>query len=139
MTQYDFLPVSKQDMEDRGWWWYDFLLVSGDAYVDHPSFGTAVIGRVLEAEGFRVAVLAQPDWRTPEAFTFMGRPRLGVLIGGGNLDSMVAHYAPRSTAARRIFIPPERRPGSGRTGRSSSTQTAPGRPSAGYAHRDRLP
>ena len=92
-----FLPVSKEDMVSRGWWWYDFLLVTGDAYVDHPTFGAAVIGRVLEAEGCRVAVLAQPDWHSAEAFAAMGRPRLGVLIGAGNLDSMVAHY----TAAKR--------------------------------------
>ena len=94
---FEFLPVSKEDMESRGWWYYDFLLVTGDAYVDHPSFGTAVIGRVLEAEGYRVAVLAQPDWRSADAFRAMGRPRLGIMIGSGNLDSMVAHY----TAARK--------------------------------------
>ena len=93
----DFLPVSAEDMRQRGWWWYDILLVTGDAYVDHPSFGPAVISRVLEADGFRVAVLAQPDWRSAGAFAAMGRPRLGVMICAGNLDSMVAHY----TAARK--------------------------------------
>jgi len=87
-----FLPVSKQDMEGRGWDSYDFLLITGDAYVDHPSFGTAIISRVLEAQGFRVAILAQPDWKDPAAFTALGRPNLGVLVNGGNLDSMVAHY-----------------------------------------------
>ena len=87
-----FLPVSKQDMEARGWDNYDFLLITGDAYVDHPSFGTAIIGRVLEAEGYKVAILAQPDWKRPDAFTALGRPRLGVLISSGNIDSMVAHY-----------------------------------------------
>ena len=92
-----FLPVSRDEMLDRDWYYYDFLLVTGDAYVDHPSFGTAVIGRVLEAEGFRVAVLAQPKWQDPDDFAAMGRPRYGVLIGAGNLDSMVAHY----TAAKR--------------------------------------
>lgn len=101
MTDYsdysDFLPVSREDMEARGWWWYDFLLVTGDAYVDHPSFGTAVIGRVLEAAGYRVAVLAQPDWHSADAFRAMGRPKLGVMLGSGNLDSMVAHY----TAAKK--------------------------------------
>ena len=95
--RFEFLPVSREDMESRGWWWYDFLLVTGDAYVDHPSFGAAVIGRMLEAEGYRVAVLAQPDWHSCEAFLAMGRPKLGVLIGAGNLDSMVAHY----TAAKK--------------------------------------
>ena len=67
----DFLPVSRDDLIARGWYWYDFLLVTGDAYVDHPSFGTAIIGRVLEKAGFRVAVLAQPDWHTADAFRAM--------------------------------------------------------------------
>ncbi|MBR6951158.1 MAG: YgiQ family radical SAM protein [Oscillospiraceae bacterium] len=93
----DFLPVSKQDMEDREWWYYDFLVVTGDAYVDHPSFGAAVISRVLEAAGYRVAVLSQPDWHSSKAFAEMGRPRYAVMIGAGNLDSMVAHY----TASRK--------------------------------------
>ena len=88
----EFLPVSKKDMNDRDWWYYDFLVVTGDAYVDHPSFGAAVISRVLEAEGYRVAVLAQPDWHSADSFSKMGRPRYGVFIGAGNLDSMVAHY-----------------------------------------------
>lgn len=79
-------------MTARGWYYYDFLLVTGDAYVDHPSFGTAVISRVLEKAGFRVAVLAQPDWHTADAFLAFGKPRLAVLINAGNLDSMVAHY-----------------------------------------------
>ena len=87
-----FLPISKQDMLDRGWEEYDFLLITGDAYVDHPSFGPAIIGRVLEAAGYRVAMLAQPDWRRDNSFTDMGRPRLGVMISAGNIDSMVAHY-----------------------------------------------
>lgn len=88
----EFLPVSKEDMVERGWYWYDFLLVTGDAYVDHPSFGTAIISRLLESEGYRVAVLAQPDWRSPDAFTAIGRPRFGVMLSSGNIDSMVAHY-----------------------------------------------
>lgn len=92
-----FLPISKQDMRERGWDGYDFLLITGDAYVDHPSFGTTVIARVLEAEGYRVAILAQPDWRKPSSFTALGRPRLGVMISGGNIDPMVAHY----TAAKK--------------------------------------
>ncbi|MBR5542921.1 MAG: YgiQ family radical SAM protein [Oscillospiraceae bacterium] len=87
-----FLPVSKADMKARGWDWYDFLYITGDAYVDHPSFGVAVISRVLENAGYRVAILAQPDWRREEAFTALGKPRLGVLVTGGNIDSMVAHY-----------------------------------------------
>lgn len=88
----DFLPVSKDDMLARGWYYYDFLLITGDAYVDHPSFGTAIIGRVLEQAGYRVAILAQPDWKSPEAFSALGRPRYGVMINAGNIDSMVAHY-----------------------------------------------
>jgi uncharacterized radical SAM protein YgiQ len=84
-------------MEARGWEQADFLFVSGDAYVDHPSFAPAVIGRVLEAEGYKVAILAQPDWHDPSAWTAMGKPRLGVLVCGGNLDSMLCHY----TAARK--------------------------------------
>ena len=87
-----FLPVSKADMEARGWDGYDFLIITGDAYVDHPTFGCAIISRVLEAEGYRVAILAQPDWRKVESFTAFGRPRLGVMLSAGNLDSMVAHY-----------------------------------------------
>ena len=92
-----FLPVSRADMARRGWDSYDFLLITGDAYVDHPSFGPAIIGRILEAAGYRVAVMAQPDWRDPAAFAALGRPRPGVRIPAGNIDSMVAHY----TAARK--------------------------------------
>ena len=106
-----FLPISKDDMVRRGWWWYDFLLVTGDAYVDHPTFGAAVIGRVLEAEGYRVAVLAQPDWHSAEAFAAMGRPKLGVLIGAGNLDSMVAHYTAAKKRRSEDFYSPGKRAG----------------------------
>ena len=88
----EFLPVCKEDMERRGWHWYDFLIITGDAYVDHPSFGTASISRLLEAEGYRVAILAQPDWRNLSSFTALGKPRFGVMLSGGNIDSMVAHY-----------------------------------------------
>ena len=87
-----FLPMSRAEMDQLGWDSCDVILVTGDAYVDHPSFGPAIISRVLEAEGYRVAVLAQPDWHDAEAFRAMGKPRYGVMIGGGNLDSMVAHY-----------------------------------------------
>ena len=93
----EFLPISKEDMLARDWHYYDFLLITGDAYVDHPSFGTAIISRVLEDEGYRVCILAQPDWKKNESFTVFGKPRYGVLINGGNIDSMVAHY----TAARK--------------------------------------
>ena len=97
-TRDQFLPVNREDMTARGWYYYDFLLVTGDAYVDHPSFGTAVISRTLEKAGFRVAILSQPDWHGAADFLAMGRPRLGVLINSGNIDSMVAHY---SVAKRR--------------------------------------
>ena len=90
--QTTFLPISKQDMDARGWDAPDFVFVSADAYVDHPSFGTALLSRMLEDAGFRVAVLAQPDWRSARDFCRFGRPRLGFLISGGNIDSMVAHY-----------------------------------------------
>ena len=111
MENFEFLPVSAEDMHNRGWWWYDFLLVTGDAYVDHPSFGTAVIGRLLEAEGYRVAVLAQPDWHDCEAFKAMGRPRLGILIGSGNLDSMVAHYTAAKKRRSEDFYSPGKKAG----------------------------
>ena len=88
----DFLPLCRADMEARGWDRPDFVYVSGDAYVDHPSFGTAIITRLLEARGYRVAVLSQPDWRKTESITEYGRPRLGFLVSAGNMDSMVNHY-----------------------------------------------
>ena len=74
-----FLPVSRDDMARRGWDHYDVLIITGDAYVDHPSFGPTIIGRLLEDEGYRVAILAQPDWRGPAAFSALGRPRLAVM------------------------------------------------------------
>lgn len=92
-----FLPVSRKDMEARGWDELDFLVVSGDAYVDHPSFGHAIIARVLEKEGYRVGILAQPDFHSPDAFLALGRPRLGVLVSAGNLDSMLNSF----TAAKK--------------------------------------
>lgn len=106
-----FLPVSRQDMLDREWYWYDYLVVTGDAYVDHPSFGPAVISRVLEKAGFRVAVLAQPDWKNADAFLAMGRPRLGVMISSGNLDSMVAHYTAAKKHRNEDFYSPGKKAG----------------------------
>ena len=88
----DFLPTTEEDVRARNWSQVDFVYVTGDAYVDHPSFGVAIISRVLEAAGFRVAVLAQPDYKSAEDFKRFGRPRLGFLVTGGNIDSMVAHY-----------------------------------------------
>ena len=96
-----FLPISVEDIEARQWGSIDFLFVSGDAYVDHPSFGPAIICRVLESHGYKVALLCQPDWHKPENFAVLGKPNYGVLISGGNLDSMLCHYTaakkPRST------------------------------------------
>ena len=92
-----FLPVTKEDMTARGWEQADFVYVSGDAYVDHPAFGAAIITRVLENAGFKVAFLAQPDWRNNKDFERFGKPRLGFLVSSGNIDSMVAHY----TAAKK--------------------------------------
>ncbi|MFP3040868.1 YgiQ family radical SAM protein [Treponema primitia] len=92
-----FLPVNLREMGERGWESCDFIFVSGDAYVDHPSFAVALISRFLEAQGFRVGVLPQPDWKNPQSYTVLGRPRLAFLVGAGNMDSMVAHY----TAARK--------------------------------------
>ena len=111
MNRSDFLPVSAEDMRSRGWDGYDFLVVGGDAYIDHPSFGTAVISRVLEAEGFRVAVLCQPDWHSADTFAAMGRPRLGVMIGAGNLDSMVAHYTASRHRRHEDFYSPGKKTG----------------------------
>ena len=87
-----FLPICRKDMEARGWDGVDFVYVNGDAYVDHPSFGAAIITRVLEAQGFRIGFLAQPDYKSCDAFREFGRPRLGFLVSAGNIDSMVAHY-----------------------------------------------
>ncbi len=88
-----FLPVSRQEMEARGWSRVDFVYISGDAYVDHPSFGHAVITRVLEAHGYKVGIIAQPDWKDPSSVTEFGEPRLGFLVSAGNMDSMVNHYS----------------------------------------------
>ncbi len=92
-----FLPMTRTEMTARGWDGLDVLIITGDAYIDHPAFGAAVIGRLLEADGWRVGIIAQPDWTNPESLTVMGRPRLFCGITAGNLDSMLSHY----TAARR--------------------------------------
>ena len=89
----EFLPISRADMEARGWEQLDFVVVGGDAYVDHPSFGTAIISRLLEAEGYKIGVLAQPRYTDCEDFKRFGKPKYGFFIGGGNVDSMVSHYS----------------------------------------------
>ena len=88
-----FLPLCREDMEARGWDQADFVYVIGDAYVDHPSFGHAIISRLLESRGYRVAILSQPDWKDDKSITVYGEPRLGFLVSAGNMDSMVNHYA----------------------------------------------
>ena len=93
-----FLPMSRAEMEQLGWDSCDIVLVTGDAYVDHPSFGMAVIGRVLEAQGFRVGIIAQPDWQSAEPFKVLGKPNLFWGVTAGNMDSMINRY----TADRKI-------------------------------------
>ena len=88
----EFLPICKENMEKRGWDYVDFVYVIGDAYVDHHSFGPAIISRVLESHGYRVGIIAQPDWKEEESITMFGRPRLAFLVSAGNMDTMVNHY-----------------------------------------------
>ena len=87
-----FLPINHKEMKDRGWSQPDFVFVSGDAYVDHPSFGVAILTRILEREGYKVCVLAQPDWKRAQSFKIFGKPKYGFFISGGVIDSMVNHY-----------------------------------------------
>lgn len=89
---HDFLPISKEDMKKRGWDVCDFVYVIGDAYVDHSSFGPAIISRILEVNGYRVGIISQPDWKNKDSITVLGEPRLGFLVSSGNMDSMVNHY-----------------------------------------------
>jgi uncharacterized radical SAM protein YgiQ len=88
-----FMVISKRDMKKRGWKQLDFIIISGDAYIDHPSFGTAIIARVLEDAGFKVGIIAQPDWRSTKDFKQLGEPRYGFLVTAGNMDSMVNHFS----------------------------------------------
>ncbi len=121
-----FLPTTREAMRDLGWDAPDVVLVSGDAYVDHPSFAAAVLGRVLEAKGYRVAILSQPDWQSADAWRDLGRPRLFYGVSAGNMDSMINHY----TANRKRRNDDAYSPG-GRIG------LRPDRPTAIYAHRCR--
>ncbi len=90
---HDYLPVSREDMKARGWDECDFIYITGDAYVDHPSFGTAIISRLLESRGYKVGIISQPDWKDPDSVRVLGKPRLGFLVSAGNMDSMVNHYS----------------------------------------------
>lgn len=101
-----FLPTNKKEMNERGWEQADFVLVTGDAYVDHPSFGTAIISRVLESRGYKVAILAQPDWKSAGDFRRFGRPRLGFLINSGNVDSMVNNFSVQKNRRKRDVYSP---------------------------------
>ena len=93
-----FLPMSRAEMDSLGWDSCDVIIVTGDAYVDHPSFGMAIIGRLLEAQGFRVGIIAQPDWHSADAFKALGKPNLFFGVAAGNMDSMINRY----TAERRM-------------------------------------
>ncbi|NNE63822.1 MAG: YgiQ family radical SAM protein, partial [Gammaproteobacteria bacterium] len=93
-----FLPMSRAEMEQLGWDSCDIIVVTGDAYVDHPSFGMAIIGRLLEAQGYRVGIIAQPDWQSAEPFKALGKPNLFFGVTAGNMDSMINRY----TADRKI-------------------------------------
>ena len=91
--EHKFLPICRKDMEDRGWEQVDFVYVTGDAYVDHPSFGHAIISRILESHGYKIGFVVQPDWKNKDSISEYGEPRLGFLVSGGNMDSMVNHYS----------------------------------------------
>src|SRR6478735_4736955 len=119
-------PTSRAEVRDRGWDAVDVVFVTGDAYVDHPSFAMAILGRVLEAEGFRVAILSQPDWRTVEPWRQFGRPRLFFGVSAGNMDSLINHY----TANKKVRNDDAYSPG-GRIGRR------PDRATLAYCHRAR--
>lgn len=88
-----FLPICRADMEQRGWEQVDFVYVTGDAYVDHPSFAHAIITRILESHGYKVGLIVQPDWKDKNSINEYGEPRLGFLVSSGNMDSMVNHYS----------------------------------------------
>ena len=94
MSSTSFLPIDRREMERRGWDELDVIFVSGDAYIDHPAFGIPLLARYLEAHGFRVGIIAQPNWRNTESFRVLGRPRLFFAVSAGAMDSMVAHYTP---------------------------------------------
>src|SRR5829696_9127902 len=120
------LPMSRAEMEARGWDYVDVVFVTGDAYVDHPSFAMAILGRTLEAAGFRVAILSQPDWRTVEPWRQFGKPRLFFGVSAGNMDSMINHY----TANKKVRNDDAYSPG-GKIG------LRPDRATLAYCHRAR--
>ena len=105
----DFLPISRADMKRRGWEQCDFVYVIGDAYVDHPTFGHAIISRVLEDAGYKVGIISQPDWKDPESILALGEPRLDFLVMSGNMDSMVNHYSVSKRRRKTDAFTPRRR------------------------------
>ncbi|MHB1404883.1 MAG: YgiQ family radical SAM protein [Desulfitobacteriaceae bacterium] len=106
MSEQNFLPISRSEMAERGWDELDFIMITGDAYIDHPSFGAVIIARLLEREGYKVGIIAQPDWKNLDVFRSLGRPRLACLITGGNLDSMVNHYtAAKKRRSQDVYAP----------------------------------
>ena len=106
-----FLPINKSDMKNRNWTQLDFIIVSGDAYVDHPSFGTAIISRLLERYGYKVGIIPQPDWNNLEEFKKMGKPKLAFLVTSGNIDSMVNHYTVFKKRRKKDMYSPEEKAG----------------------------
>jgi uncharacterized radical SAM protein YgiQ len=106
-----FLPINKSDMKNRNWTQLDFVIVSGDAYVDHPSFGTAIISRLLERYGYKVGIIPQPDWNNLEEFKKMGKPKLAFLVTSGNIDSMVNHYTVLKKRRKKDMYSPEEKAG----------------------------
>jgi uncharacterized radical SAM protein YgiQ len=106
-----FLPINKSDMKNRNWTQLDFVIVSGDAYVDHPSFGTAIISRLLERYGYKVGIIPQPDWNNLEEFKKMGKPKLAFLVTSGNIDSMVNHYTVFKKRRKKDMYSPEEKAG----------------------------
>ena len=126
LKQPDFLPLTRREMKLLGWEEIDVLLVTGDAYVDHPAFGPALLGRWLVEHGFRVGLAAQPDWRHPESLTGLGRPRLMVGVTAGALDSMVAplHCFSKKAFRRRVHARGRVR-GSTQSGRPGLCQLGP--------------
>ena len=118
------LPTTRAEMDELGWDSCDVILVTGDAYVDHPSFGMALIGRLLEAHGFRVGIMSQPDWRDVDAFRALGRPTVMWGVTAGNMDSMVNRYTSDRRLRHDDAYSPDGAGGAGRTGRSSRTRSA---------------
>lgn len=124
----EFLPITKQEMLERGIAQPDFVYVIGDAYVDHPSFGHAIISRILENHGYSVVIISQPDWKNAKSIDVFGRPRLGFLVSGGNMDSMVNHYSVTRHRRKTDSFTPGGVMASARTTPPSSTAISSGRP-----------